>query len=78
MKIVLQLTPEAEARDMTMRTLAPARVIELARELQRAAFHGERTYADDFEPAPLYLQQAFVMWENDAVRSAVANAIGAL
>ena len=78
MRVIARMTPEHEALDMTMRATAPESVIEVARQLQRAAFQDEKLFADGFDPAPLYLRQAFVLWTNLARRGAVVRAIGDL
>lgn len=76
--LVLKQTPESEAADMTRRALAPQSVFALACELQRAAFPDDRSYDGPFNPAPLYVTQAFTMWENVTARSCIADLIGAL
>ena len=57
--IAARLTPERDAYTRTVRTLAPAHVVELGRELQRLAFP-EKDLGEGFEPAPVYIGQA---WE---------------
>lgn len=73
--IIYTQTPEQVAANMTRQVLAPPSVIALACELQRVAFYGEREYDEPFAPAPLYVQQAFAMWENVKVRSVIARMI---
>lgn len=78
MQIIARMTPEHEAQDIMMRAVCPPSVTALACELQRAAFHGERDLSEPFKPAPLYLRQAFVLWEHTEVREAVIVALGDL
>ncbi|NTI22401.1 hypothetical protein G6M87_11080 [Rhizobium rhizogenes] len=76
--IKLEMTPEHQARDMMMRATMSKPVRKLAMELQRIAFHNEREYPEEFEPAPLYVEQAFNIWQSKALFAALIAAMGDL